>query len=81
MRNSDFPCEEEEFSRFAYPNDYRVADIATQIMIMADAFGIDPTPALGLAERLPALPERAEGWFAVPKSSSSAAMPMRLWRL
>lgn len=36
-------------------------------MVMADAFGIDPEPALRLAVDLPDLPRRAEGWFAVPK--------------
>lgn len=55
------------FSRFDYPSGYRVADLDCQIGAVSDAFGIDPAPALRLAKRLPALPERAEGWFAVPK--------------
>jgi hypothetical protein len=60
-------------SKRSYPKSYEgPMDINYQIVLIADEFGLDPTDALKFAKNLPALPEGAEGWFAVPKLSAVA---------
>jgi hypothetical protein len=52
---------------YPYPEDYHVRPIFEQIALLSKYFDLDGTKALTYAENLPALPEGAEGWFAVPK--------------
>jgi hypothetical protein len=46
--------------------------IEEQVKFIAEKFGLDPTSALEFIKTLPALPDGAEGWFAIPKVSSVA---------
>ena len=60
---------EEVRSTLIYPPEYKTPKpIEEQIEAIARIFGLDPKPApvLAFAKTLPALPEGAEGWFAVP---------------
>jgi hypothetical protein len=55
-------------SSYAYPNAYKgPKPIANQIKAIAKIFGLDPSQAIEFAKNLPALPEGAEGWFAIPR--------------
>ncbi|MBI2053766.1 MAG: hypothetical protein HYT36_00305 [Candidatus Staskawiczbacteria bacterium] len=50
-----------------YPKEYKgPKPIADQIKAIAEIFGLDPAQALNYAKKLPALPDGAEGWFAIP---------------
>lgn len=58
-------------SNYTYPKEYKgPKPIAEQVKTIATMFGLDPTQALEFAKNLPALPEGAEGWFAIPKVSA-----------
>ncbi len=59
-------------SSYAYPKEYKMKPIEEQVKFIAEKFGLDPTQALEFSKVLPALPEGAEGWFAIPKVSSVA---------
>lgn len=60
-------ADEEAESSYKYPSEYKGAKpIEEQIKAIAEIYGIDPTQAFEYAKNLPALPEGAEGWFAVP---------------
>jgi hypothetical protein len=60
-------------SSYTYPPEYKGPKVITeQVKTIATMFGLDPTQALGFAEKLPALPKSAEGWFAIPKVSAVA---------
>ena len=51
----------------AYPQQYKgPKPIEQQIAVIASRFNLNPDQALEYAEKLPKLPERAEGWFAIP---------------
>ena len=52
---------------YGYPREYKgPKPIADQIAAIAKIFGLDPALALEYAKKLPALPNGAEGWFAIP---------------
>lgn len=71
---SDRYADEEVHSSYTYPKEYKgPKPIADQINALAKIFGLDPTQALEYAKNLPALPEGAEGWFAVPSVDAIAA--------
>lgn len=56
-------------SSYAYPKEYKMKPINEQIKTIATIFGVDPKEALEFIKTLPALPDGAEGWFAIPKVS------------
>ncbi|OGM01132.1 hypothetical protein A2480_00425 [Candidatus Uhrbacteria bacterium RIFOXYC2_FULL_47_19] len=65
-RNYQF-TDKEVHSDCAYPPKYEgPKPITDQIRAIAKIFGLNPSQALEFAQRLPELPEGAEGWFAVP---------------
>lgn len=71
---SDRYADEEVRSSYTYPKEYKgPKPIVDQINALAKIFGLDPTQALEYAKNLPALPEGAEGWFAVPSVDAIAA--------
>jgi len=52
---------------YSYPKEYKgPKPIADQVKAIAKIFGLDSAEALEYAKHLPALPEGAEGWFAIP---------------
>lgn len=58
---------EEVSSNYTYPKEYKgPKPIVDQIKAIAEIFGLNPTGALEYAKNLLALPNGAEGWFAVP---------------
>ncbi len=58
---------EEVRSSYTYPKEYKgPKPIADQIKAIAKIFDLDPSQAIEFAKNLPALPEGAEGWFAIP---------------
>ena len=58
---------EEVPSRYGYPQGYAVKPLTVQIATLVKLFpNLDPVPALAYTVNLPALPEGAEGWFAIP---------------
>ncbi|HBP27698.1 MAG: hypothetical protein UR25_C0004G0086 [Candidatus Nomurabacteria bacterium GW2011_GWE1_32_28] len=59
-------------SSYTYPNKYKLKPIDEQVKTIATIFGVDSKEALEFIKMLPALPEGAEGWFAIPKVSSVA---------
>ncbi len=62
-------ADEEVGSNYGYPSGYAVKPIREQIQTLAETLRLDPTRAFEYAEKvLPtlALPDGAEGWFAVP---------------
>ena len=67
---------EEVSSSYVYPKEYRgVKPIGTQVDIIAKAFGLSLGYTSDFIEKvLPtlALPEGAEGWFAIPSASAIA---------
>lgn len=68
-----FP-DEETASSYTYPPEYKgPKPIEAQIVALATMLGLDPTSALEFAKSLPALPEGAEGWFAIPSPAALAA--------
>jgi len=55
-------------SSYTYPEEYKgPKPIEVQIRTIAEIFDLDPSYALEFAKNLPALPEGAEGWFAIPQ--------------
>jgi len=60
-------ADEQTKSSYTYPNNYAVKPIAEQIAMLSKLFGLDGTKALAYAEKLPELPEGAEGYFAILK--------------
>ena len=64
---------EEVRSSYMYPKEYKgPKPIADQIKALAKIFDLDPSQALEFAKNLPALPEGAEGWFAIPSVDALA---------
>src|SRR5262245_20790303 len=73
LSQSDRHADEEVRSSYMYPKEYKgPKPIADQIKAVATIFGLDPTQALEYAKNLPALPEGAEGCFAVPSVDAIA---------
>ena len=64
---SDQYGNEEVETGYNYPPQYRVKPLAEQIETLAKLFNLDGAKAYAYASNLPALPEGAEGWFAVPR--------------
>jgi hypothetical protein len=65
--------DEEVRAVYGYPKEYKgPKPIADQIAAIAKIFGLDPALALEYAKKLPALPEGAEGWFAIPSVDALA---------
>jgi len=55
-------------SSYTYPGEYKgPKEITEQIKALGKLFGISTAEALEYAKSLPALPEGAEGWFAIPR--------------
>ena len=70
---SDQYANEEVRSNYTYPKEYKgPKPIVDQIKAIAEIFGLDPSNALEFAKKLPALPEGAEGWFAIPSVDALA---------
>ena len=64
---------EETSSNYAYPKEYGgPKTILDQIKLIGAMFGLETAQAIEFAKNLPALPEGAEGWFAIPKVSAIA---------
>jgi len=64
---------EEVRSSYTYPKEYKgPKPIADQIKALAKIFDLDPSHAIEFAKNLPALPEGAEGWFAIPSVDALA---------
>lgn len=64
---------EEVRSSYTYPKEYKgPKPIVDQIKAIAKIFGLDPSQAIEFAKNLPALPEGAEGWFAIPSVDALA---------
>jgi len=62
---------EETASSSAYPDTYKGPKlIEQQIAAVAEIYFLDSAQALEYAKRLPALPEGAEGWFAIPSDEA-----------
>lgn len=61
-------------SNYTYPGEYKgPKEITEQIKALGEMFGISTTEALEYAKTLPALPEGAEGWFAIPRVEAIGA--------
>lgn len=60
-------ADEEVASSYTYPNGYTVKPLTEQVVVLTKLFGLDSAKALAYAEKLPKLPDGAEGWFAIPK--------------
>ena len=64
---------EEVRSSYTYPKEYKgPKPIADQIKAIAKIFDLDPSHAIEFVKNLPALPESAEGWFAIPSVDALA---------
>lgn len=64
---------EEVHSSYTYPKEYKgPKPIEEQIKALAKIFDLDPSHALEFAKNLPAFPEGAEGWFAIPSVDALA---------
>ncbi|HLD27401.1 MAG TPA: hypothetical protein VJB39_00970 [Patescibacteria group bacterium] len=64
---------EEVPSSYTYPKEYKgPKPIADQIKAIAKIFDLDSSQALEFAKNLPALPDGAEGWFAIPSVDALA---------
>ena len=64
---------EEVRSSYMYPKEYKgPKPIADQIKALAKIFDFNPSHAIEFAKNLPALPEGAEGWFAIPSVDAMA---------
>lgn len=64
---------EEVRSSYTYPKEYKgPKPIVDQIKAIAKIFGLDPSQAIEFAKNLPAIPEGAEGWFAIPSVDALA---------
>lgn len=68
---------EEVSSNYVYPKGYEIKDLADQVKILVKLFpGLDTKETLAFIENeLPklALPQGAEGWFAIPRRSKLGA--------
>ena len=66
-------ADEKVRSSYTYPKEYKgPKPVADQIKTLAKIFGLDPSHAIEFAKNLPALPEGAEGWFAIPSVDALA---------
>lgn len=64
---------EEVRSNYAYPKEYKgPKPIADQVKALAKILDLDSSQALEFAKNLPALPDGAEGWFAIPSVDALA---------
>lgn len=60
-------ADEEVSSNYTYPPEYKgPRNIAEQVKTIAKIFNLDAKQALEYIKNLPALPDGAEGWFAIP---------------
>ena len=65
---------EEVKSNFTYPKEYKGhKPIVEQIMAIGLKLDLDPYHAMEYAKKLPALPQGAEGWFAIPSVTALVA--------
>ena len=70
---SDQYANEEVRSNYMYPKEYKgPKPIVDQVKAIAKIFGLDPSQSLKFARNLPALPDGAEGWFAIPSVDALA---------
>jgi len=70
---SDQYANEEVRSNYTYPKEYKgPKPILDQVKAIAKIFDLDPSQALEFAKNLPALPDGAEGWFAIPSVDALA---------
>mgnify|MGYP001566204659 CR=1 FL=1 len=70
---SDQYANEEVRSNYTYPKEYKgPKPIVDQVKAIAKIFGLDSSQALEFAKNLPALPDGAEGWFAIPSVDALA---------
>ncbi|MFA5840641.1 MAG: hypothetical protein WC890_08380, partial [Candidatus Margulisiibacteriota bacterium] len=64
---------EEVRSNYTYPKEYKgPKPIADQIKAIAKIFDLDPSYAIEFVKNLPAFPDGAEGWFAIPSVDALA---------
>ncbi len=64
---------EEVRSSYTYPKEYKgPKPIVDQIKALAKIFDLDPSQAFEFVKQLPALPDGAEGWFAIPSEGALA---------
>jgi len=67
-------ADEETASDYAYPPEYTgPKPIEEQVLALAEMLDLDLAAAVKFTENLPALPEGAEGWFAIPSPVALAA--------
>ncbi len=75
---SDQYTDEEVRSSYTYPKEYKgPRPIVDQVKAIAKILGLYPSPALEFAKKLPALPDGAEGWFAIPSVDALAKKHFR----
>src|SRR3989344_4673510 len=73
---------EEVRSNYKYPKEYKgPKPILDQIKAIAKIFDLDPSHAIEFAKNLPALPDGAEGWFAIPSVDALANKDRKSTRL
>ena len=73
LTTSNQYANEEVRSNYTYPKEYKgPKPITDQIKALAKIFDLDPSQAIEFAKNLPALPEGAEGWFAIPSVDALA---------
>jgi hypothetical protein len=73
LTTSNQYANEEVRSSYTYPKEYKgPKPIVDQIKAIAKIFGLDPSHAVEFVKNLPALPEGAEGWFAIPSVDALA---------
>jgi hypothetical protein len=67
-RPSPFFANEEVKSNYGYPQGYAVKPVCEQLVELAKHFnGLNTSSVLACSKELPALPQGAEGWFAIPR--------------
>ncbi|MBI3638188.1 hypothetical protein HY227_00390 [Candidatus Wolfebacteria bacterium] len=72
-RRSNQYADEEVKSSYTYPGEYKgPKPVVDQVKAIAKIFNLDPGQALEFAKNLPALPDGAEGWFAIPSVDALA---------
>lgn len=73
LTTSNQYANEEVRSSYTYPKEYKgPKPIVDQIKAIAKIFDLDSSQAIEFAKNLPALPEGAEGWFAIPSVDALA---------
>ena len=65
---SPFFADEEVKSNYGYPQGYAVKPVCEQLVELSKHFsGLNTSSVLACSKELPALPQGAEGWFAIPR--------------